>query len=129
MRALAVLLGLVAACGGAQRAARPDPAQLARQLHDDLVELGAIAQRHRGDCPALVTALRPHVGAMRAHAAEAQQAMRDPELAPRLKREVARYDARTRGLGAAIGDDLGASYRMCPNDPQLVQLIDQLPEL
>lgn len=130
--ALIVALALAVACGGRQRPApppTPDPAAIARQLHADLVELGAIAKRHRGDCPALVRALEPHVAAMRATAAEAQRAMADPALAPRVKAESARYDVQAEGLGDAIGEDLGASYRTCPNDRRVLELIDQLPEL
>jgi hypothetical protein len=125
----------LAACGGPTRVAPPPPpppvdtARLAHQLHENLVELGVIARRHRGDCPGLVAALGPHVEAMRAHADEVKRAQQDPEVARRLRRDVAAYDDRHRGLAEAIGGDLGASYQACPDNKQLLQLIDRLPEL
>ena len=125
---LLVLL-LVVACG--PKASRPkyDTAKLARELHVDLTELGAIAKKHRGDCPGLITALEPHIAKMRAHADEVARVQQDPELAKQLRKDVMAYDEQHRGLAEATGDDLGASYQTCPDNKQLLQLIDRIPEL
>jgi hypothetical protein len=125
----ALIVVALIACG--PKASRPayDTAKLARELHLDLTELGAIAKRHRGDCPALIAALEPHVARMRAHAREVARVQQDPELAKRLRRDVMAYDSEHRGLADTIGDDLGASYRTCPDNKQLLHLIDRIPEL
>ena len=128
MRVMWLVVALVA-CGPKASRPRYDTAKLARELHTDLTELGAIAKRHRGDCPALIAALEPHVTRMRAHADEVTRVQQDPELAKQLRLDVAAYDAEHRGLADAIGGDLGASYQTCPDNKQLLQLIDRIPEL
>ncbi len=128
MFALAIWIG---ACGPKAGPAKPevDTARLARALHDDLLELGAIASRHRGDCAALVPALRPHVDVMRAHAAEVKAALEDPVIARQLRADVRAYDVEHRGVADAIGEDLGASYVTCKDNAELTDLIDRIPEL
>ena len=128
VRALIAALGL-AACG--PKASKPtyDTAELAHELHLDLTGLGTIAAQHRGNCDALIVALRPHVQRMRAHADEVRRVQQDVELAKQLRRDVAAYDDRHRGLADAIGADLGASYQACPDNTQLLELIDRIPEL
>jgi len=66
---------------------------------------------------------------MRSHADEVKRVQQDPETAKRLKRDVAAYDNEHEGLADAIGGDLGASYQSCPENKQLLQLIDRIPEL
>ena len=124
-----LVLVLLVACG--PKASRPkyDTAKLARELHSDLQGLAAIAKQHRGDCPSLVAALEPHIAKMRAHADEVARVQQDPELAKQLRKEVVAYDEQHRGLAEATGDDLGASYKTCPDNKQLLQLIDRIPEL
>lgn len=119
----------LAACG--PKATKPpyDTAKLARALHVDLQQLGAIAKQHRGNCPTLITALTPHVEKMRTHAAEVKHVQQDVETAKRLRRDVLAYDAEHAGLADAIGGDLGASYQTCPENKQLLELIDRIPEL
>lgn len=129
MRVSALALAVAVGCGPKPAPPRADTAQLARLLHEDLVQLGAIAKQHRGDCPGLIAALAPHVDRMRAHADEVQRVQQDPELAKQLRRDVAAYDDTHRGLADAIGGDLGASYQTCPDNKQLLQLIDRIPEL
>ncbi len=124
-----VLVLALVACGPKASKPRYDTAKLARTLHDDLVRLGTIARDHRGTCPALVAALAPHVTRMREHAAEVKRVQADTALAQQLRRDVAAYDARHRGLADTIGGDLGASYQTCPENKQLLELIDRLPEL
>lgn len=131
---LAIVIGIgigIGACGPKPGPARPkvDTARLARALHDDLLALGAIARRHRGDCAALVPALRPHVDVMRAHAAEVKAALEDPAIARQLRADVRAYDAEHRGVADAIGEDLGASYVTCKDNAELTDLIDRIPEL
>ena len=126
-RVLVLLLAI--ACG--PKASRPkyDTARLARELHVDLQELGAIAKQHRGDCPGLIAALEPHVTKMRAHADEVARVQQDPELATQLRKDVMAYDEQHRGLAETLCGDLGASYQTCPDNKQLLQLIDRIPEL
>ena len=121
-------LALVA-CG--PKASKPtyDTAKLARELHLDLTELGAIAKQHLGNCPTLVAALGPHVERMRGHADEVKRVQQDVDTAKRLRKDVASYDAQHQGLADAIGGDLGASYQTCPDNKQLLELIDRIPEL
>ena len=126
--ALALVLVLVA-CGPKSSKPKYDTAKLARELHVDMQQLGTIAKQHRGNCAGLVAALDPHVTRMRAHADEVRRVQEDAELAKQLKRDVAAYDAEHKGLAEAIGDDLGASYQTCPDNKQLLQLIDRIPEL
>ena len=128
MRAL-IALAALAACG--PKASQPpyDTAKLARELHRDVAVLAEIAQQHAGNCPALVTALRPHVERMRAHAAEVKRVQQDGVTAKRLRKDVAVYDVQHRGGADAIGADLGASYRTCPDNKALLELIDRIPEL
>jgi len=120
---------LLVACGPKSSKPKYDTAKLARELHLDIQELGAIAQRHRGNCPALTAVLPPHIDRMRAHADEVKRVQRDPQLARQLRRDVAAYDEDHRGLADAIGGDLGASYQTCPDNKQLLELIDRIPEL
>ena len=117
------------ACGAKSSRPKYDTAKLARELHEDVAELGAIAKRHRGDCPGLIAELDPHVTRMRSHADEVKRVQQDVELAKQLKRDVAAYDEQNKGLADAIGGDLGASYQACPDNQQLLQLIDRIPEL
>ncbi len=139
MRALIAIVALAACGGGAARvqpgppapppAPKYDTARLARQLHDDIQQLADIAKRHRGDCKGLVAELSPHVDHMREHADEVKRVQQDAEVAKQLRRDVAAYDAEHRGLADAIGTDLGASYQSCPENQELLQLIDRIPEL
>lgn len=124
-----VLLALLVACGPKSSKPRYDTAKLARELHLDLTELAAIAKRHRGNCPALVAALQPHVERMRAHADEVKRVQQDVETAKRLRKDVAAYDTAHAGLAEAIGADLGASYQTCPDNKPLLELVDHIPEL
>ncbi|MBA3396552.1 MAG: hypothetical protein H0T89_28230 [Deltaproteobacteria bacterium] len=129
---LALVIGIgIGACGPKAGPVKPrvDTARLARALHDDLLELGAIARRHRGDCATLVPALRPHVEVMRAHAGEVKAALEDPAIARQLRADVRAYDAEHRGVADAIGEDLGASYVTCKDNAELPDLIDRIPEL
>lgn len=123
------LFVLAIACGPKSTRPKYDTAKLARELHAGLTELGTIAKRHRGDCAALIAALEPHVTKMRAHADEVARVQQDPELAKRLRRDVLAYEEQHRGLADTIGGDLGASYQACPDNKQLLQLIDRIPEL
>lgn len=123
------LLVLAIACGPKSTRPKYDTAKLARELHTALTELGAIAKRHRGDCPALIAALDPHVAKMRAHADEVARVQQDPELAKQLRRDVLAYEEQHRGLADAIGGDLGASYQTCSDNKLLLHLIDRIPEL
>ncbi|HLL22323.1 MAG TPA: hypothetical protein VK427_09340 [Kofleriaceae bacterium] len=120
---------VLAACGGTPAVRRPDTAKLARLLHEDLVQLARIAKAHRGNCRALVGALRPHVDRMRAHADEVKRVQQNTEHAKQLRKDVAAYDVENRGLADTIGGDLGASYRTCPEDRPLLEQIDRIPEL
>jgi hypothetical protein len=124
-----ILLAVLVACGPKASKAPYDTAKLARELHLDLTELAAIAKQHRGDCPALIAALHPHVERMRAHALEVKRVQEDVETAKRLRKDVAAYDAEHAGLAETIGGDLGASYQTCPDNKQLLELIDHVPEL
>lgn len=119
----------VIACGPKASKPRYDTAKLARELHVDLQTLGSIAKQHRRNCASLVPALAPHVDRMRAHADEVKRVQQDVELAKELRRDVAAYDAQHAGLADAIGGDLGASYQTCPDNKQLLELIDRIPEL
>ena len=126
---LVVLVLLLGACGP-KAATKPKPydtAKLARELHDDLLQLGEIAKQHRTDCAALIEALRPHVERMRAHAGEVKRVQQDVALAKQLRKDVAAYD--DKGLGDAIGADLGAAYQTCPDNQALLDQIDRIPEL
>lgn len=125
----AIACAIAGACGGTAKPKGYDTAKLARTLHADLVTLADIAKRHRGDCPALIAALDPHVTAMRAHADEVKRVQQDPALATQLRRDVAAYDRQHQGLAEAIGSDLGASYQHCPDDRQLLRAIDRIPVL
>lgn len=125
----AVIFAALVACG--PKATKPpyDTAKLARTLHVDIQQLGAIAKQHRGNCATLISALTPHVDKMRAHADEVKRVQQDVETAKRLRRDVLAYDAEHKGLADAIGGDLGASYQTCPDNKQLLELIDRIPEL
>ncbi len=123
------VLLFVIACGPKSSKPAYDTAKLARALHDDITGLGAIAKQHRGDCPGLVAALQPHVDRMHAHGEEVKRVQQDPALAKRLRTDVAAYDDQHRGLADAIGADLGESYKTCPDNKQLLELIDRIPEL
>jgi hypothetical protein len=125
----AVILAALIACGPKASKPRYDTAKLARELHLDLTELAAIAKQHRGNCPTLVAALHPHIERMRAHADEVKRVQADVETAKRLRTDVAAYDTEHTGLPDAIGGDLGASYQTCPDNKQLLELIDHIPEL
>jgi hypothetical protein len=125
-RALIILL---VACGPKSSKPAFDTAKLARELHEDLMKLGEIAKQHRGDCPGLIGALEPHVVRMESHAAEVARAQKDDEVAKRLRADVKTYDDKHAGVADAIGADLGASYQTCPDNKQLLQLIDRIPEL
>lgn len=127
MRALTLIL--VVACGPKATPPPYDTARLARELHHDLRDLATIASQHRGNCPSLVAALHPHVERMRAHADEVKRVQQDVDTARRLRKDVAAYDAQHAGLADAIGADLGASYQACPENKQLLELIDHIPEL
>jgi hypothetical protein len=127
MRAL--ILVLLVACGPKSAKPRYDTAKLARELHLDLTGLAAIAKQHRGNCTTLVPALHPHVERMRAHADEVKRVQQDVETAQRLRKDVAAYDQQHAGLADTIGGDLGASYQTCPQNTQLLELIDHIPEL
>jgi hypothetical protein len=124
-----VILALLVACGPKSSKPAYDTAKLARELHLDMQQLGAIAKQHRGNCGTLVTALGPHVDRMRTHADEVKRVQQDTELAKRLRKDVLVYDAEHKGLADAIGGDLGASYQTCPDNKQLLELIDRIPEL
>ena len=128
MRAV-MLAGLLLACGPKSSKPKYDTAKLARELHLDMQELGAIAKQHRGNCPALTAALPAHIERMRGHAAEVTRLQQDPDVAKQLRRDVAAYDEQHRGLADAIGGDLGASYQTCPDNKLLLELIDRIPEL
>ena len=123
------LVILLVACGPKASKPKYDTAKLARELHEDIQTLGAIAKQHRGNCPSLVAALRPHVDRMRAHADEVKRVQQDVELAKQLRKDVAAYDAEHKDLGEAIGSDLGASYQTCPDNKPLLEQIDRIPEL
>ena len=123
-----ILVALVA-CGPKSSKPAYDTAKLARELHLDIQQLGAIAKQHRGNCGTLVTALVPHVDRMRAHADEVKRVQQDTELAKRLRKDVLVYEAEDKGLGDAIGADLGASYQPCPDTKPLLEQIDRIPEL
>lgn len=126
MRALIIFM---LACG--PRASKPpyDTARLARLLHEDLAALATVAKEHLGDCPALVTTLQPVVERMRAHADEVKRVQQDPDTAKRLRKDVAAYDPQHRGVADVIGNDLGASFQTCPENKQLLELVDRIPEL
>ena len=117
------------ACGPKATKPKYDTAKLARELHDDIMQLGVIAKQHKADCAALVAALRPHVDRMRAHAAEVKRVQQDTALAKQLRKDVAAYDAEHKDLGDAIGSDLGAAYKTCPDNQALLDQIDRIPEL
>jgi len=125
----AMILVLLVACGPKSSKPRYDTAKLARELQLDLRELGAIAKRHLGDCKALIAALDPHVVRMEVHAEEVKRVQQDVEAAKRLRLDVKAYDAENKGLAEAIGGDLGETYKACPDNEQLLQLIDRIPEL
>lgn len=123
------ILALVA-CGGRQAAPKqPEPAAIARQLHEDIVRLADIAKRRRGDCDAMVTELRPHVARMRAHAEDVKRTLADPVRGPELRRHVKTYDEQHRGMADAIAEDLAQTYLSCKQNAALIDLVDQLPEL
>ena len=124
-----LLVALLVACGPKATKPKYDTAKLARMLHDDIVQLGAIAKQHRTDCAALTAALRPHVEQMRAHADEVKRVQQDIELAKQLRKDVAAYDTEHAGLADAIGGDLGAAYQTCPDNKPLLEQIDRIPEL
>jgi hypothetical protein len=126
---LLIALALTAACG--PKASKPpyDTAKLAHELAGDLEGLAAIAKQHRGDCPAMIAALDPHIQRMRAHADEVKRVQQDPALAQQLRRDVAAYDAQLKGLADAAGGDLGATHQACPDNKQLLDAIDRIPEL
>ena len=122
----------VVACSGPARPAvvapkGPDAKQLAAQLHGDLVELGAIAKRKRGDCPGLVGELKSHVALMKQHADEVNRAATDPKFAEAWRAEAATYADRLPALTDAIALDLKASYDACKSD-ELLTVINGIPE-
>jgi hypothetical protein len=123
-----IALALVA-CGPKASKPKYDTAKLAHELHADLTTLGTIAEETKGDCPALIAALAPHVQRMRDHADEVKRVQQDTELAKQLRRDVLAYDEQHKGLADAIGGDLGATYQTCPDNKQLLGLIDRIPEL
>ena len=105
----------------------PDAKQLAAQLHADLVELGAIAKRKRGDCPGLVAELQPHVALMKRHADELDRAAIDPKFAEAWRAEANVYAAQMSALTDAIAKDLAESYGACKSD-ELLTVINGIPE-
>jgi hypothetical protein len=130
MQLVRVMLLVLVACGPKATKPKYDTAKLASELDKDLVGLAAIAKQHRGNCPALIAALAPHVDRMRAHADEVRRIQIDDDnVAKQLRRDVAAYDAKHKGLADTIGGDLGASYQTCTDNKQLLELIDRIPEL
>jgi hypothetical protein len=118
------------ACGSSARApvkpAGPDAKQLSAQLHDDLVELGAIAKRKLGDCPALIVALKPHVARMQEHVDAVKRAGTDPAFASAWRDAAGAYEAQKSQLTDTIAKDLATSYLGCTNDELLV-VINAIP--
>jgi len=115
---LAVIL-VVAACGGHAAAPPPpkpaplDARTLAKQLDEDLIELGEIAHRLRGKCRELIAELRPHVARMQQHHASVTLMLEDATQAADLERELASYAKHAAGTANGIADDLGATYLTC----------------
>jgi hypothetical protein len=129
VRSQLILVALLACGGGARGPAKPvgpDPKQLSAQLHGDLVELGAIAKRSLGDCPALIGALRPHVTRMQEHADALNRAAKDPAFLSAWRVEADSYAAQKSQLTDAIAKDLAASYLGCKSDELLV-VINAIP--
>jgi hypothetical protein len=124
------LILILAACGGTTRApakpAGPDAKQLSAQLHDDLVELGAIAKRKLGDCPALIVELKAHVPRMQEHVDTINRAASDPAFATAWRTEASAYAAQKSQLTDAIAKDLATSYLGCKSDELLV-VINAIP--